>query len=159
MPALLVGNPAIWDSLAILEFLAETRPEARLWPATPPARAHARATAAEMHAGFAALREHCPMDFVARLPMATLPDPVAAEVCRILALSRDCRAGMMKEGRFSSVPFRQPTPCTHPSPLAFAPIFPILGPTGTTGTRRRTSLAWEEAARLETGAGPLSPRA
>src|SRR5262245_42487476 len=91
VPALLVGDLAIWESLAILEYLAETHPEARLWPTAPPARAHARAAAAEMHAGFAALREHCPMDFVARLPMAALPDPVAGEVCPILALWRDCR--------------------------------------------------------------------
>ena len=71
VPALLVGDFAIWDSLAILEYLAEAHPEARLWPAPQPARALARAVSAEMHAGFAALREHCPMDFVARRPMAT----------------------------------------------------------------------------------------
>src|SRR5439155_1736583 len=51
----------------------------------------ARPVAAEMHAGFAALREHCPMDLLARTPMATLPDAVGAEVRRIVALWRDCR--------------------------------------------------------------------
>ena len=44
-----------------------------------------------MHSGFAALREHCPMDLLARAPMATLPDAVGAEVRRIVALWRDCR--------------------------------------------------------------------
>ncbi|MBO0742339.1 MAG: glutathione S-transferase [Hyphomicrobiaceae bacterium] len=107
VPTLLVGDLAIWDSLAILEYLAEVHPEARLWPAPQTARALARATCAEMHAGFAALREHCPMDFVARLPMATLPDPVALEVRRILALWRDCRcrhggAGPFLFGAFSA---------------------------------------------------------
>jgi glutathione S-transferase len=92
VPILLTDDgQAIWDSLAILEFLAEAHPEARLWPEAPQARAHARAVAAEMHSGFAALREHCPMDLLARAPMATLPDAVDAEVRRILALWRDCR--------------------------------------------------------------------
>src|SRR4029079_11388228 len=56
VPTLLTGGQAIWDSLAILEFLAETHPEARLWPQAPEARALARSAAAEMHSGFAALR-------------------------------------------------------------------------------------------------------
>jgi len=92
VPILLTADgQAIWDSLAILEFLAEAHPGARLWPEARQARAHARAVAAEMHSGFAALREHCPMDLLARAPMATLPDAVEAEVRRILALWRDCR--------------------------------------------------------------------
>ena len=78
VPALLVSTKTvIWESLAILEYLAETHPAARLWPAAPAARALARAASAEMHAGFKALREHCPMDLFARRPMASLPDPSA----------------------------------------------------------------------------------
>jgi hypothetical protein len=69
VPALLTdGRAVIWDSLAILEYLAETYPEAVLWPADRDARAMARSAAAEMHSGFQALRENCPMDFTARLP-------------------------------------------------------------------------------------------
>src|SRR5207237_9232759 len=79
------------DARALLEYLAAAHPEPRLWPERGEARALARSVAAEMHAGFAALREHCPMDFLARLPMATLPDLVAADVRRIVALWRDCR--------------------------------------------------------------------
>jgi glutathione S-transferase len=101
VPALLVGDhQVVWESLAILEFLAEAHPEARLWPAAAPARAHARALAAEMHAGFAALRQHCPMDILARRPMAALPDAVAQDVVRIIALLRGCRKAYGAEGDF-----------------------------------------------------------
>ena len=91
VPTLLADGQPIWDSLAILEFLAEAHPAAKLWPERRDARALARSVAAEMHAGFAALREHCPMDLLARTPMATLPDAVGAEVRRIVALWCDCR--------------------------------------------------------------------
>src|SRR4051812_47575094 len=52
VPALVHGDAHVWESLAILEYLAECFPQARFWPADPGARAHARAVAAEMHAGF-----------------------------------------------------------------------------------------------------------
>ena len=72
VPTLLVDGQAIWDSLAILEYLAETHPKARLWPADRSARALARSVSAEMHSGFAALRRDLPMDIrtqiVAELP-------------------------------------------------------------------------------------------
>src|SRR5262245_23992151 len=77
---------AIWDSLAILEFLAENHPQAGLWPAEREARAHARAICAEMHAGFRELREHCPMDLLARAPATRLPEAVAQNVRRIIEL-------------------------------------------------------------------------
>ena len=57
VPTLIAGGLAIWDSLAILEYLSEVHPEAGLWPAAREARALARSAAAEMHSGFAALRE------------------------------------------------------------------------------------------------------
>lgn len=61
VPVLKVGDLAIWDSLAICEYLAETFPEAKLWPADPVLRALGRSAAAEMHGGFQALRGECPM--------------------------------------------------------------------------------------------------
>jgi glutathione S-transferase len=60
-PALKDGDLVVWDSLAICEYLAETYPEAKLWPADPALRALARSAAAEMHSGFQALRGECPM--------------------------------------------------------------------------------------------------
>lgn len=61
VPLLKVEGETLWDSLAISEWAAERYPEAKLWPADPVVRALARAAAAEMHAGFAALRDLCGM--------------------------------------------------------------------------------------------------
>jgi len=70
VPALVDGDLAIWDSLAIAEYLAERFPERRLWPQEAAARARARSVCAEMHSGFTALRGACPMNIEARLPEA-----------------------------------------------------------------------------------------
>jgi len=59
---------AVWDTLAIAEYLAEKFPDRKLWPAAPKARARARSLCAEMHSGFGALRTHCPMNIQASLP-------------------------------------------------------------------------------------------
>jgi glutathione S-transferase len=62
VPVLKDGDAAVWDSIAICEYLAEKFPDAKLWPADPAARALGRAAAAEMHSSFASLRGECPMD-------------------------------------------------------------------------------------------------
>jgi glutathione S-transferase len=59
---------AVWDTLAIAEYLAECFPEKALWPADTAARATARSVCAEMHSGFGALRSACPMNIEAHLP-------------------------------------------------------------------------------------------
>lgn len=90
VPVLKHGGMVVWESLAILEYIAELVPSARLWPSDPAARAEARAVAAEMHAGFAALRSELPMDCTSRLAVA--PSPAAqADIDRIVELWRDCR--------------------------------------------------------------------
>src|SRR5690606_29947740 len=68
VPALRHGEVLVWESLAICEYLAEAFPEAGLWPADREARAMARAVSAEMHAGFAALRQNLPMDLSRHKP-------------------------------------------------------------------------------------------
>ena len=68
VPALLDGDLAVWDTLAIAEYLAEQFPDKHLWPADKADRARARSVCAEMHSGFGALRSHCPMNIEARLP-------------------------------------------------------------------------------------------
>lgn len=68
VPVLLDEGLAVWDSLAIAEYLHEQYPQAGVWPAHAAARARARCLAAEMHAGFGALRQHCPMNIEASLP-------------------------------------------------------------------------------------------
>ena len=68
VPVLVDGDLAIWDTLAIAEYLAETYPEKNLWPQDKAARARARSVCAEMHSGFTALRGACPMNIEAHLP-------------------------------------------------------------------------------------------
>ncbi len=68
VPVLVDDGFAVWDTLAIAEYLAERFPEHRLWPADARARARARSVCAEMHSGFTALRSHCPMNIEASLP-------------------------------------------------------------------------------------------
>jgi glutathione S-transferase len=62
VPVLIDGETRVWESLAILEYLAEKFPAAALWPKDDSARAQARAVAAEMHAGFVSLRRLLPMN-------------------------------------------------------------------------------------------------
>src|SRR3984957_15068041 len=61
VPVLIDGDVVVWESLAILEYLADKFPSAGLWPAEAAARAHARAVASEMHAGFVPLRRYFPV--------------------------------------------------------------------------------------------------
>ena len=68
VPVLVDDGFAVWDSLAIAEYLAERFPDQALWPADARARARARIVCAEMHGGFTALRKHCPMNIEASLP-------------------------------------------------------------------------------------------
>ena len=68
VPVLVDEGFAVWDTLAIAEYLAERFPDKQLWPADRRARARARSVCAEMHAGFGALRSHFPMNVEARLP-------------------------------------------------------------------------------------------
>ena len=68
VPVLVDGDLAVWDTLAIAEYLAEKLPSAQLWPADTHARARARSICAEMHSGFGSLRSHCPMNIEASLP-------------------------------------------------------------------------------------------
>jgi glutathione S-transferase len=68
VPVLLEDGFAVWDSLAIAERVAELLPGQAVWPRDARARARARSLCAEMHAGFGALRQHCPMNIEAHLP-------------------------------------------------------------------------------------------
>lgn len=90
VPVLKHGDLAIWDSLAIIEYLAELFPEAGLWPDRRHARALARAACAEMHAGFEALRREMPMDL--RAGKLERPRGAEADIKRILGLWRGLRA-------------------------------------------------------------------
>lgn len=90
VPVLIADGQTIWESLAIMEFLAERFPQRALWPRDPEGRARARSLASEMHAGFPGLRGHCPMNM--RRPPAPLSlgadakAAVARDVARIEAI-------------------------------------------------------------------------
>ncbi len=90
VPILRHGEMIVWDSLAICEYLAETWPEAGLWPSDPAARATARSAAAEMHAGFQDLRRALPMDIRAEVPR-DYSEAVGADIARICDLWSECR--------------------------------------------------------------------
>ena len=100
VPLLRHGTIAVWESLAILEYLAEVYRDARLWPAAPAARAAARAVASEMHAGFQALRKHCPMNMRRARAAIDPPPEVHADMRRIEAIWRSCREGHGADGPF-----------------------------------------------------------
>ena len=68
VPVLVDDGFAVWDTLAIAEYVAEKFPDKHLWPQDTQARARARSVCAEMHSGFSALRSHCPMNIEASLP-------------------------------------------------------------------------------------------
>ncbi|MFT3907158.1 MAG: glutathione S-transferase family protein [Steroidobacteraceae bacterium] len=87
VPCLIDGAVVVWDSLAIAEYLAERH--AGVWPADPVARAYARSAAAEMHSGFPALRNHCPMNCGVRVRLNGMPVSVQHELRRIDELWSD----------------------------------------------------------------------
>jgi glutathione S-transferase len=84
VPCLHEGDIAVWDSLAITEYVAERHPG--VWPADPRARAWARSAVAEMHSGFEALRSNCPMNCGIRLQLHTPPASLARDVARLQEL-------------------------------------------------------------------------
>ncbi len=90
VPCLRHGEIVVWDSLAICEYLAETFPAARLWPADVAARAHARAISAEMHSGFTAMRRDLPMDLRACKPGEGHTPEALADAARVRAIWRAC---------------------------------------------------------------------
>ena len=97
VPVLIDDGFAVWDSLAIVEYLHEKFPDRGVWPREAKARARARSVCAEMHAGFAALRSACPMNIEATLPEAGARlwaerEPVRRDVARIEAIWGDALA-------------------------------------------------------------------
>lgn len=90
VPVLIDGDLTIWDSLAIAEYASE-KCQGRGWPADAALRAHARAISAEMHSGFAALRECWPMKAAERHEHVQLTTAAAADVERIEQIWETCR--------------------------------------------------------------------
>jgi len=107
VPILIDGDTQVWESLAILEYLADKFPNAGFWPADRQARAHARAISTEMHAGFAALREECTMNFWRPPAKRPLSAAAQANVARVQEIWTGARAkygagGPFLFGKFSA---------------------------------------------------------
>ena len=100
VPALLHDGVAVWESLAILEYINETFLGGRGWPHERAPRAHARAIAAEMHAGFAALRRELPLNLQRRGAPATPGPEAARDITRVQQLWRDARGRFGTGGPF-----------------------------------------------------------
>ncbi|MBT8113750.1 MAG: glutathione S-transferase family protein [Arenicella sp.] len=81
VPCLIDGKTTVWDSLAIIEYLAEDHPA--VWPQSRSARAWARSAAAEMHSGFATLRNLCPMNVGLRVSLNQTPEALQHDIDRI----------------------------------------------------------------------------
>ena len=105
VPILWDGDTVVWDSLAIVEFLAEKAGRERFWPADDAARAMARSMAAEMHSGFQHLRREHAMNIRRRYPPAALSEGTQADVARIYALWAEARARFGGTGDFLFGPF------------------------------------------------------
>jgi glutathione S-transferase len=100
VPALIDGDVTIWDSLAIIEYLAEKFPEALIWPEDRARRAHARSISAEMHSGFMALRNECGMNLHRPVGAIELSADARANIARIEQIWIECRERYGKSGPF-----------------------------------------------------------
>jgi glutathione S-transferase len=114
VPVLWDGDTVVWDSLAILEFLADTVGRDRFWPRDPAARALARSMVYEMHSGFGALRSQLPMNLRQR-GAVPLDSAVQADVVRILSLWAEARSRFGGGGPFLFGSFGA-------ADIAFAPV-------------------------------------
>ena len=100
VPILWDGKCVVWDSLAIIEFLADRHGREAYWPEDDSARGMARSMAAEMHSGFANLRRDLPMNVRKTFPFRPLSDEVRDEIDRILQLWAQARARFGGSGHF-----------------------------------------------------------
>ncbi len=107
VPILIDGDVRVWESLAILEYVAEKFPGFGLWPSDPAARAHARAISTEMHAGFVPLRQECGMNFWRPPGKRALSPGALANIARIQDIWTEARTrfgggGPFLYGKFSA---------------------------------------------------------
>ena len=100
VPILIDGTVTTWDSLAIIEYLAEKFPDKGIWPKEAVARAHARSISAEMHSGFVALRNECGMNIHRPLQRRVLSADAQANAARVQEIWSECRAKYGQGGSF-----------------------------------------------------------
>jgi glutathione S-transferase len=100
VPILWDGDAVIWDSMAIMEYLADKVGRERFWPKDDAARGMARSMASEMHSGFMALRRECPMNTRKTFEDVTISAESRADAVRILQLWAEARSRFGKEGPY-----------------------------------------------------------
>lgn len=153
VPALKTGRVVIPESLAICEYLAETFPDARLWPADADLRALGRAAASEMHAGFRALRLECPMDLARPLEAVALSEEALADIARVRVLWTDLltrSGGPFLLGEWSNADAFFTPVATRFRTYAVDPGSPLLAAYMDRLLSWPDFLEWEAAGRLET---------
>jgi glutathione S-transferase len=134
VPALKTRIGVVWDSLAILDYLAERHPEHRLWPHSEEARAAARSISAEMHSGFATLRNDMPMDLLSTLPAPPSSAALDADIRRIVAIWTDTRERFGQGGPFLFGAFSNADAMFAPVATRFRTYGVDLGRFGDDGT-------------------------
>ena len=158
VPVLKSDGLLIWDSLAIIEFLAEQHPNKPLWPADMAARATARCVSAEMHSGFQALRDECPMNFTNIVGFPDASARALADIGRVVEMWADCRRRFGAGGDFLFGGFSAADAMFAPVASRFRSYEVDLGRFGDDGTAARyrdtvmsmpEMLAWAEAAKAE----------
>ena len=100
VPILWDGDAVVWDSLAIIEYLADKVGRERFWPKSDDARAMARSMVAEMHSSYLSLRHECPMNIRRKVEGIEMSEEARADVVRILTLWAEARARFGKGGPF-----------------------------------------------------------
>jgi glutathione S-transferase len=99
-PVLRDGDVVVWDSLAIIEYVAELHPQTAIWPTSRAARARARSLAAEMHSGFTGLRALLPMNMRRPVRKRELTPEAALDVARLEQAFAQARADFAQGGAF-----------------------------------------------------------
>ena len=100
VPVLHHGSITVWESMAIMDYLADAFYDRRWWPADPHAKAHARTIAAEMHASFGPLRNAMAMNLSKIYPARKWADDVNSDVIRVHEVWRDARSRFGADGDF-----------------------------------------------------------
>jgi glutathione S-transferase len=155
VPALKTNGLVVFDSLAILEYLAERHPDLHLWPSEVEARALARSISAEMHSGFVTLRNDMSMELLARLPTPPVSDELARDISRIVAIWRETRTKHGAGGPFLFGGFSNADAMYAPVATRFRTYgvdLAAFGDDGTAASYAETILALPEMAEWTEGA-------
>lgn len=158
VPFLRHGAVEVWDSLAIMEYLADVYPDKALWPSSRDARALARTVSAEMHSGFSALRTVWPMMFTREGLRHTTAGGVARDIARIDALWSQCRSRFGGDGPFLFGAFTIADAMFAPVVSRFFTYGPVQVSEGSIAYMEAVRAlpawtAWLDGARAETGSG------